>query len=306
MMPLRTLYCAVALGWALTAAATVAKASEAASLPDHPIGRCVRVLGVNAPEEAKKVGFDYLELALQDLLPLSDEEFAKTVARLKAVGLPAISGYGFLPADLQIVGPAADAKRIEAEVRRGLDRAQQLGLHMVVYGNLLTKGRSVPDGFSRAEASKQLAAFSGMAAREARARGVTVLFEPMPARSTNLVNALAEGVALVSAVDSPHFQLLVDYGYFLEGKEDLTVVTRAAPFIRQIEIQNPNGRVYPRRVDEADYAAFFRALMAGGYRGGFSIHGKPEDVFVDAPRAIALLRGLVADAAKPTVAGAKP
>ena len=62
--------------------------------------------------------------------------------------------------------------------------------------------------------------------------------------------------------------------------------------IRQIEIQNPNGRVYPRSVDEADYASFFRALKAGGYRGGFSVHGGPTDFFTDAPRAIDVLRRL--------------
>jgi hypothetical protein len=59
-----------------------------------------------------------------------------------------------------------------------------------------------------------------------------------------------------------------------------------------VEISNPNGRVYPKTPEEADYAGFFRALKAGGYRGGFSIHGAPSDFFVDAPRAIAMLRAV--------------
>ena len=45
-------------------------ASVPPPVPGYPIGRCVKVLGVTTPEEAKKVGFEYLELALQDLLPL--------------------------------------------------------------------------------------------------------------------------------------------------------------------------------------------------------------------------------------------
>jgi sugar phosphate isomerase/epimerase len=263
-------------------------------VPGYPIGRCVQVLGVTAPEDAKTAGFEYLELALQNLLPLSDAEFAGVVTRLKAVGLPAISGYGYLPADLKIVGPDVDLARMERELRRGLDRAQQLGLTLVVHGNLLGKTRTAPEGFSRETALKQLADFGRLAAREAKARGITVLFEPMPPRNANLVNSVAEGLVLVEAVNHPNFQLLVDYGFFVETKEDLAVLHRAAPHIRQIEIQNPNGRVYPQRAEEADYAGFFRALKKGGYRGGFSIHGKPTDFFVDAPRAIAMLRGVAA------------
>ena len=64
-------------------------------VPGFPIVRCVRVLGVTAPEDAKTAGFEYLELALQDLLPLAESEFAGIVSRLRANGLPAISSYSF-------------------------------------------------------------------------------------------------------------------------------------------------------------------------------------------------------------------
>jgi sugar phosphate isomerase/epimerase len=259
-----------------------------AQVAGYPIGRCVRVLGVTAPEDAKKAGFEYLELALQDLLPLSEDEFAKTVARIRAVGLPAISGYGFMPGDVMIVGPDADAAKIDAALHSGLDRAQRLGLSMVVYGNLNTKSRKAPEGF--AGTHRQLVDFGKRAAKEGGARGITVLIEPMPASSTNTVNSVAEGLALVEEVNDPHFQLLVDFGHVTTGKEDPAVLTRAAKHIKQVEIQNPNGRVYPRSAEEADYAGFMRALKAGGYRGGFSIHGAPSDFWVDAPRAIAVLR----------------
>ncbi len=276
-------------------------AAQPASLPPpvpgFPIGRCVRVLGVTAPEDAKTVGFEYLELALQDLLPLSDADFAGVVARLKANGLPALSGYGFLPANLMLVGPTVDRARVDAAIERGFDRAQQLGLVLVVHGNLLNAGRTVPAGFPMDEAWRQLIDFGKRSARAAARRGLTVLFEPMPARSTNLVNNVAEGLLLVRAVDHSRFKLLVDFGYFTESKEDPAALRIAAPHIRQVEIQNPNGRVYPRQADEADYAGFVAALRAGGYKGGFSLHGRPDDIFVDAPRAIALLRGIVSQSA---------
>jgi sugar phosphate isomerase/epimerase len=162
-----------------------------------------------------------------------------------------------------------------------------------VYGNLLTRGRSLPEGFPKAEAWIQMVTFGKRAAAEARRRGITVLFEPMPARGGVLVNTVAEAAELVKAVGDEHFRLLVDYGYFTDSGESLRALKGAARLVRQVEIQNPKGRVYPRSAEESDYASFVRALKDGGYKGGFSIHGAPTDFWVDAPRAIAMLQGVV-------------
>lgn len=263
-------------------------------VPGFPIGRCVLVLNITSPEDAKTAGFEYLEVNLPSLLPLSDEEFSRVVARLRGIGLPLISGYGFMPAELKLVGPAVDQARVEAALRHGLDRAQQLGLGMVIHGNLVAGARSAPAGFPPEEARRQFVDFCRRAAREGAARGITVLVQPMGVGATNLINTVAEGLALVEEVNHPNLQLLVDFSSMIEGREDFAILHQAGPHIRQIEIQNPQGRVYPQRVDEADYISFFRALKAGGYRGGFSIHGKPGDFFTTAPRALALLRGLAA------------
>src|SRR6185369_13970546 len=96
-------------------------------VPGYPIGRCVRVLGVTSPEDAKKAGFEYLELALQDLLPLSDVEFDKVVTRLRGIGIPLVSGYGFLPANLNVFQPSRD---MYDALKHGLNRAEKLGLQM--------------------------------------------------------------------------------------------------------------------------------------------------------------------------------
>src|SRR5436190_13253205 len=93
--------------WITTGITTVLLMLAAATAPvkDYPIGRCVRVVGVTAPEDAAKAGFEYVELALQDMLPLPEAEFAKEVSRMKRLGIPGSSGYGFLPAEMRVVGP---------------------------------------------------------------------------------------------------------------------------------------------------------------------------------------------------------
>lgn len=272
-------------------------------VPGYPIGRCVKVLGVTTPEEAKQIGFEYLELALQDLLPLTDEDFNKTVARLRAIGLPAQSGYGFLPADLKIIGPDVDAARMNREIRHGLIRAKQLGVKFVVHGNLLGQSRVVPAGYPVEKARVQFVEFARQAAIEAEKHGISVLIEPLPPATAALINTVAEGLDLVEVVGHPNLQLLVEYSIFVKSKENPAILRRAGKHIRQVEMQNPDGWVYPLSADESDYASFIRSLKEGGFRGGLSIHGKPGDVFVNAPRAIALLRQLVADPAASTPPG---
>ena len=261
-------------------------------VPGFPIGRCVLVLNITSPEDAKTAGFDYLELNLPDLLPLSDEEFGKVVKRLHGIGIPLVSAYGFMPADLKLVGPGVDQGKVDAQLRRGLDRAKQIGVGMVVHGNLIAGARSAPEGFSKAEARKQFVDFCRRAAREGEARGITILIQPMGPSATNMINTVAEGLALVEEVNSPRLKLLVDFTTMIEAKEDFAILHKAARHIGQIEIQNPKGRIYPVSRDESDYVGFFRALKVGGYRGGFSVHGKPGEFWVNAPKALSLLRGL--------------
>jgi sugar phosphate isomerase/epimerase len=163
---------------------------------------------------------------------------------------------------------------------------------MVVFGNLNGESRRMVNGTSPENVQRMMLQFGTFAARLAEQYGITILIEPLPARTTNAINTVAEALRLVEAVGSERFQMLIDFGYMTEGGEDLAILHRAARHIRQIEIQNPNGRVYPRSAGEADYASFFRALKTGGYRGGFSVHGAPTDFFTDAPRAIDVLRRL--------------
>lgn len=276
-----------------------------APVPGYPIGRCVKVLGVTTPEEAKAIGFEYLELALQDLLPLSDGDFLKTVDRLRTIGLPALSGYGFLPADLKIIGPDVDAARVDRELRHGLTRAKQLGVRMVVHGNLLGQTRTVPKDFSVEKARTQFVEFARRAAIEAEKQGITVLIEPLPPSAATLINTVSDGLDLVEKAGRPNLGLLVEYSIFVKSKEDIAILRRAGKHIRMVEMQNPDGWVYPLSADESDYALFIRNLKQGGFRGGISIHGKPGNVFIDGPRAIALLRSLAADPASAPVP-AKP
>jgi sugar phosphate isomerase/epimerase len=257
-----------------------------------PIGWCIRVQGTT-PEDARAAGYEYIELAMQDVLGLSDEEFEALVKRLRALGIPARTGYNLIPNDLKVVGPDVDRKRQDEHLARALTRAERLGLAMVVFGS--GPARRVPDGFSPARAFEQLVDFSRRAAAEAARHKLQFLVQPLRNEDTNLINTVPEAMKLVKAVARPNFHILVDYSFLIIQKEDPSVLLAARGHVRHVWIANPNGRVYPMAPGEADYASFFQALAKIGYRGGLSIHAKTQSYAADAPRAITFLRKMAAE-----------
>jgi sugar phosphate isomerase/epimerase len=258
-------------------------------VPGYPVGWCI----LAKPEvfvDAKKAGYEYVELAMQGVLPLGDAEFATLRGHLAAVGIPALSGYNIVPADLRLVGPDIDASRQEAHIRRVVERARALRLRYLI----LNAGAAwkVPEGFSPEQAFRQLVDFGRRLATQAGNADLTVLVEPLRPSDSNLIVTIAEAVALVEAVGHPQFAMMVDYSFLRIGKDDPNALLTAGRHLRHVHLANPsqNPRVYAFNAAESDYASFFAVLKSIGYRGGLSVHAGSPDPLAEAPKAIAFLR----------------
>ena len=249
------------------------------------VGYCTPLRNIDA---AKAVGFDYVELSTSEVAGLSDAEYEQAAARVRQVGLPVPVTNLFLPATLKVTGPDIDREQQMAYVRKAFDRLARFGTQIVVFGS--GGARRVPDGFPKDQAFQQLVEFGRRVAPEARARGITIAIEPLRRQETNIINSAAEGLTLVNAIGDPNFQLMVDFYHLASEKEDPTVIVRAAEHIRHLHMANPEGRVFPRKWDEYDYAPFFAALKTIGYDKRISVEASTQDLPADAPQAIALLR----------------
>jgi D-psicose/D-tagatose/L-ribulose 3-epimerase len=249
------------------------------------VGYCTPLRNIEA---AKAAAFDYVELSTSEIAGLSDAEFEQAAARVQQNGLPVPAANLFLPAALKVTGPTIDAEQQMAYVKKAFARLARLGTQIVVFGS--GGARQVPDGFPKDQAFQQLVAFGKRIAPEARARGITVAIEPLRRQETNIINSAAEGLTLVNAIDDAGFQLMVDFYHLASEKEDPAVILRAGAHIRHLHVANPEGRVFPRKWDEYDYAPFFAALKKIGYDKRISVEGSTQDLSADAPQAIALLR----------------
>jgi D-psicose/D-tagatose/L-ribulose 3-epimerase len=249
------------------------------------VGYCSNLKNIDA---AKRAGFDYLELGTSELAALSDEDFEAAVGRIKQLGLPAPAANLFVPATIRLTGPGIDRDAQTAYVKKALGRLSRLGTEVVVFGS--GGARRVPDGFAKTDAFSQLVDFGRRAAAEARTHGITIAIEPLRQQETNIINTAGEGLELVQAINDPNFQLMIDFYHLASEHEDAQIVVRAKDHLRHLHVANPQGRVFPLKWDEYDYAPFFAKLREIGYDKRISVEASTKDFPGEAPQAIALLR----------------
>jgi D-psicose/D-tagatose/L-ribulose 3-epimerase len=266
--------------------AALIAASPSAAPPAHvQVGYCTNLKNLEA---AKAAGFDYVEVAATEIAALSDADFDAAAAHIKTVGIATPTANLFLPATLKVTGPQIDVDAQTAHMRKVFTRLERLGVQILVFGS--GGARRVPEGFSKDEAFKQLVDFGRRAAQEARSHHITVTIEPLRKQETNIINTAAEGLELVNAIDDPNFQLMIDFYHLATEHEDPSIVVRGKDHLRHLHMANPQGRVFPLKWEEYDYAPFFEKLREIGYDRRISVEALTKDLAAEGPQAIALLR----------------
>jgi D-psicose/D-tagatose/L-ribulose 3-epimerase len=249
------------------------------------VGYCTGLKNLDA---AKAAGFDYVELSATEIASLSDAEFDAAAARIKTSGIATPAANLFVPAAIKVVGPDINVEQQTAHVRTAIARLSRLGVEVLVFGS--GGARRVPDGFAKDEAFKQLVDFSRRAAEVAKGGGITIAIEPLRKQETNIINTAAEGLELVNAVNHPNFQLMIDFYHLASEQEDPAIVLKARDHLRHLHVANPQGRVFPQKWEEYNYAPFFANLKAIGYDKRISMEGSTTDLAGQGPVTVALLR----------------
>lgn len=228
---------------------------------------------------AHAAGFDYMECTVVSLLPEATEVmFAPVLEKYQAAPLPVRACNVFLPGDLKVVGPEVDWPRVESYVRTALRRVCLIGAEVVVFGS--GKARLVPDDFARATAETQLVDFLHLVAEVATSHALTVVIEPLNRKESNILNSVAEGVALAERVNRPSIQVLADFYHMDEEQEPLQHLLTYKDWLAHIHVADTDRRApgtghYP-------YAAFVDLLQQAGYDGMVSIECRWEDFAAEA------------------------
>ena len=255
---------------------------------------------------AAALGYDALEVApftlADDPMAISDTQ-AGVFRRVAEDAGVTISGLHWLlvaPAGLSIVSAdTALRERTTAVMERLVELCALMGGRYLVHGS--PKQRSVPAGDTAAAALDRARGCLARAARRAEACGVTYCIEPLSTRETDLVNTVAQAVALVEQVGTPAFKTMIDCSAAgqVEAEPVAALMARWMPtgHIAHVQVNDPNRRGPGQgEMAFAPILSMLKRMQAAGHYDGV-VAVEPFDYVPDGPgsaaRAIGYLKGVL-------------
>ena len=264
-------------------------------------------LGVCAPvgeiAGLRDVPCDYLEESVQRFLvpERPRQDFAENLRRARSLPVPIEAANSLLPPDLVLVQTPrqqVDAVRLERYIRTALERAEQTGMRVMVFGS--GAARACPPDWDRADAERQIGEHLARWSAWARACGVTMALEPLRYEETNTLNTVAEGGALVRRIAASGATLLADLYHMACNGEPPDSILPWASLLAHAHVAEREERTPPGRHGD-DFRPYLAALQRAGYDGRLSIECTWRAFPAEVGPAIAALRQQWLD-----VAGARP
>jgi sugar phosphate isomerase/epimerase len=223
---------------------------------------------------ARESGWEYAEDSATNLLQgLNADDTAWTGPRMvHRSPLPNLVCNGLVPASMKITGVRADPFAVHGYLETVFRRAGELGIGTLVFGS--GAARAIPDEFDRSLGMRQIIDFLEVATGLAARHDVTIALEHLHEGETNVLNSLAECVAVARSLSHPRLKVMLDTYHLWTSDEPVDHVRDALPVLAHVHLADLAGRVAPGESgpgDSSDYRELFRVLKRGGYSGTMSV-----------------------------------
>jgi sugar phosphate isomerase/epimerase len=236
--------------------------------------------------------FDYLEENVQRfLIPERPQEaFEELWQEAAQLTVPIEAANSLLPADLTVVATPTrrvDTKRLERYMKTALQRAEQAGIRVIVFGS--GGARACPPGYSRNDAVQQIREHLLQWSEWAQNHGVQIVLEPLRYEETNMLNTVAESGALVASIEKSGARLLADVYHMACNHESPQDILLWVSLLSHIHVAEKRDRAAPGRYGE-DFRPYFSALHQGGYDHRISIECNWQNLAQEVAPAIEILK----------------
>jgi len=236
--------------------------------------------------------FDYLEESVQRfLLPeRPQEDFEEVRQQARHLPIPIEAANSLLPADLLLVATptqSVDEKRLERYMKTALQRAEQVGIRVIVFGS--GSARACPPGYNRDKAVQQIGAHLSQWSEWAEKHNVQIVLEPLRYEETNTLNTVTEAGRLVASIDCPGASLLADIYHMACNNESPEDILPWSSLLSHVHVAEKQERAAPGRHGE-DFRPYFAALHQAGYDRRISIECNWQDLATEVSRGIETLR----------------
>ncbi len=225
----------------------------------------------------REAGYTGIEIAPFTLAvspsDISSSRRKEVKAVMRAEGLEYIGLHWLMPSPpgLHVTTPdAALRERSWAHVRDLIDLCADFGDGgVLVFGS--PKQRGTTGGSTREEAVQRFRDGIASLAPHAESRGVTILVEALPSNQCDVVNTLAEAVAIVDSIGSRAVATMFDsHNAVDETEPHAAIVDRYFEYIRHVHVNETDGS-HPTPSGGYQFAPVFDTLERRGYSGWVSL-----------------------------------
>jgi len=237
--------------------------------------------------QLKEWGYEYVEFSLRDLMGIPREQWGNFCKKVERIGLPVEACNNFFPPSQRITGSNVDFKALTQYTRESLGRAKDLGARVVVFGS--SGARNLPEGFPRETGMEQIRTASKMIGEVAERIGILVAIEYHNRGEANVLNTMKEAVELCRQVNHPYLQVLSDYYHMAYEKEPVEALLLAKGLLAHAHFAELENRSFPK-IPKEEYRAYFSTLRKIGYHGRVSVEAFTNNIAVDAPLALTVLK----------------
>jgi len=236
--------------------------------------------------------FDYLEENVQRFLvpEQPQERFEEILREVQSLGLPIEACNSMLPGDMLLIATPlqhVDTVRLERYIKTMLQRAEQVGVRVIVFGS--GQARACPAGYDHADAVHQLGMYLATWSEWGREYGVSIALEPLRYEETNILNTVTEGGTLVTKHSHSGATLLIDTYHMACNEEKPTDILPWTSLISHVHVAEQRDRAAPGHYGE-DLRPYFSALHQGNYDSRISIECRWQDFANEVGPAIETVR----------------
>lgn len=253
------------------------------------LGTCLLLLATENDPLAQSLiptigaaGYDYAEVSLARLLPLSEARIADYLAAFLENNLPVEVFNNAVPRGLALIGPSADPAAISDYMDRALHLAGLLGVSMITMSG--PNKRTVPTDYLWDRGFPEYVRFLQQFADRAAARDITLVIEPINDEEHSFISTVAAAADAVRAAGRKNVKTMIDSYHFIKQGDDPGLMLQNISSIAHIHYAAQPRRTYPLADDIEDFQALLARLTAAGYRGRISLEAYTPDPAHDLPK----------------------
>ena len=237
--------------------------------PEIAVGVCMKL---GQMELADDIHADYIEFPFADVAGLEEEAWNTFLQKIEEKQITCCAMTQLLPKKISIVEQDNAYETLEAYFQKGFQRAKQLGVQTVVYGNAAS--RNVKKGNSYENAQKRLAVFLDKVSCLAWEYGIRIGIEPLNRTQSNYINTVAEAETVIADVENAG--IVLDYFHFQVEKEQFEDIANSQGRVIHCHTASLLYRSIPDREEQMPLINWMKNCQ---YRGGLSFEFDrfPED-----------------------------